>query len=139
MNLSLKKILKHSNVLFISELDNSFKKIENILNLFFKKIYYTNSLEKANFFYEDFFPNVIIIDINLQKDNGMNFIKEIRKRNKNLPIIVITDLKETNILLEAIKLNLIDYRPPLHKGTKCDIRFKSSLNSAKLNLLNPYK
>ncbi len=29
--------------------------------------------------------------------------------------------------------------PPLHKGTKCDIRFKSSLNSARLNLLNPYK
>ena len=30
-------------------------------------------------------------------------------------------------------------RPPLHKDTKCDMRFKSSLNSAKLNLLNPYK
>lgn len=30
-------------------------------------------------------------------------------------------------------------RPPLHKGTKCDMRFKSSLNSARLNLLNPYK
>lgn len=29
--------------------------------------------------------------------------------------------------------------PPLHKGTKCDMRFKSSLNSARLNLLNPYK
>ena len=33
----------------------------------------------------------------------------------------------------------IDLRPPLHKGTKCDMRFKSSLNSARLNLLNPYK
>jgi hypothetical protein len=32
-----------------------------------------------------------------------------------------------------------EYRPPLHKGTKCDMRFKSSLNSARLNLLNPYK
>ncbi len=31
------------------------------------------------------------------------------------------------------------HRPPLHKGTKCDMRFKSSLNSARLNLLNPYK
>ncbi len=31
------------------------------------------------------------------------------------------------------------YWPPLHKGTKCDMRFKSSLNSARLNLLNPYK
>ena len=30
-------------------------------------------------------------------------------------------------------------RPPLHKGHKCDMRFKSSLNSARLNLLNPYK
>jgi DNA-binding response OmpR family regulator len=109
MNLSLKKILKHSNVLFISELDNSFKKIENILNLFFKKIYYTNSLEKANIFYEDFFPNVVVIDINLNEANGINFIKELRKRNKNLPVIVITNLKDTNILLEAIKLNLIDY------------------------------
>ena len=132
MNLSLKKILKHSNVLFISELDNSFKKIENILNLFFKKIYYTNSLEKANFFYEDFFPNVIIIDINLQKDNGMNFIKEIRKRNKNLPIIVITDLKETNILLEAIKLNLIDYiLKPLDLN-----KFINALNLCAKQILN---
>ena len=33
----------------------------------------------------------------------------------------------------------ITSRPPLHKGTKCDMRFKSSLNSARLNLLNPYK
>ena len=33
----------------------------------------------------------------------------------------------------------LEDRPPLHKGTKCDMRFKSSLNSARLNLLNPYK
>lgn len=36
-------------------------------------------------------------------------------------------------------LKLTLNRPPLHKGTKCDMRFKSSLNSARLNLLNPYK
>ena len=36
-------------------------------------------------------------------------------------------------------LKSFNNRPPLHKGTKCDIRFKSSLNSARLNLLNPYK
>ena len=37
------------------------------------------------------------------------------------------------------EVSLTHERPPLHKGTKCDIRFKSSLNSARLNLLNPYK
>ena len=36
-------------------------------------------------------------------------------------------------------IQLVINRPPLHKGTKCDMRFKSSLNSARLNLLNPYK
>lgn len=109
MNLSLKNILKHSNVLFISELDDSYKKIDNILKIFFKNIFYTNSIKRASSFYEKSFPNVIVIDINLHETNGINFIKELRKKNKSLPIIVISNLKETDILLEAIKLNLIDY------------------------------
>ena len=47
----------------------------------------------------------------------------------------IKDWKES--LFNKIKSQ--GYGPPLHKGTKCDMRFKSSLNSARLNLLNPYK
>ena len=43
--------------------------------------------------------------------------------------------KKKSIVVAA----LLPIRPPLHKGTKCDMRFKSSLNSARLNLLNPYK
>ena len=42
-------------------------------------------------------------------------------------------LSKDNYLADLI------FWPPLHKGTKCDMRFKSSLNSARLNLLNPYK
>lgn len=109
MNLSLKKILKHSTVLFISELDDSHKKIESILKIFFKDIFYTNSIKRASLYYEKNFPHVIIIDINLTEGNGINYIKELRKRNKNLPIIVITNLKDTDTLLDAIKLNLTDY------------------------------
>lgn len=109
MNLSLKKILKHSTVLFISELDDSHKKIESILKIFFKDIFYTNSIKRASLYYEKNFPNVIVIDINLTEENGINFIKELRKKNKNLPIIVITNLKDTDTLLDAIKLNLTDY------------------------------
>ena len=51
-------------------------------------------------------------------------------------------LDEVNKILYSydIKNDIVDEnRPPLHKGTKCDMRFKSSLNSARLNLLNPYK
>jgi DNA-binding response OmpR family regulator len=109
MNLSLKKILKQLDVLFISEVDSSYKKIENILRLFFKEVLNTNSLIYANEIYEKSFPSILIIDINLKESSGLSFIKELRKKNKSMPIIIITENKEVDILIEAIKLNLIDY------------------------------
>lgn len=109
MNLSLKKILKQLDVLFISEVDSSYKKIENILRLFFKEVLNTNSLINANKIYEKSFPSILIIDINLKESSGLSFVKNLRKKNKSMPIIIITENKETDILIEAIKLNLIDY------------------------------
>ena len=109
MNLSLKKILKQLDVLFISEVDSSYKKIENILRLFFKEVLNTNSLIYANEIYEKSFPSILIIDINIKESSGLSFIKELRKKNKSMPIIIITENKEVDILIEAIKLNLIDY------------------------------
>ncbi len=109
MNLSLKKILKHSDVLFISEIDDSYKKIKYILDIFFRNSFHTNSIINAKQIYEKNFPKTIIVDINLNEANGILFIKELRKKNKNLPILIITNNKELDNLLEAIKLNLIDY------------------------------
>lgn len=109
MNLSLKKILKHSDVLFISEIDDSYKKIKYILDIFFRKSFHTNSIINANQIYEKNFPKTVIVDINLNESNGISFIKDLRKKNKNLPILIITNNKEIDNLLEAIKLNLIDY------------------------------
>ena len=109
MNLSLKKILKQLDVLFISESDNSYKKVENILRLFFKDVLRTNSIIYAKEIYEKSFPSILVIDINLKESSGLSFIKELRKKNKSIPIIIITENKEVDVLIEAIKLNLTDY------------------------------
>ncbi len=47
-----------------------------------------------------------------------------------LIVVVVMIIFVYKVLIERLSL---------HKGTKCDMRFKSSLNSARLNLLNPYK
>ena len=109
MNLSLKKILKQLDVLFVSEIDNSYKKIENILGIFFRNVLHTNSLSYAKNVYEKSFPSIIIIDINIKESSGIAFIKELRKKNKTIPILVITENREIEVLIDAIKLNLIDY------------------------------
>lgn len=53
--------------------------------------------------------DLIVIDIEMPKKNGLDVIKEIRKSNSTLPIIILTSFEDTKYLLEAIPLGLIDY------------------------------
>ena len=109
MNLSLKKLLKELTVLYVTNKEDDFKKITSVLELFFDKISYTNNQDDALDIYQKTFPNIIIVDINLTNSNGIELIKKIRKKNQMIPILVITKNKEISNLVEAIKLNLVDY------------------------------
>jgi DNA-binding response OmpR family regulator len=109
MNLSLKKLLKELTVLSLLKEDNENKKINNVLEIFFNKIIYTNNQNDALKIYENTFPNIIIVDIDVDNSSGIKFIKEIRKKNQSIPILIITKNKEIDNLIEAVKLNLIDY------------------------------
>ncbi|UTJ05801.1 response regulator transcription factor [Arcobacter roscoffensis] len=109
MSISLKKILKNKYVLYISNKDTSYTKIIKILDIFFKKTLWTDNQKEANNLYEKVNPRVIVTDILLEKHDGFDFIKEIRKRDEKIPIIVISSKKDTTTLIKAIKLNLTDY------------------------------
>ena len=109
MNLSLKKLLKQQCVLYITIVNEDSNNLNNILEIFFDKIIYTNNQLDALKIYERIFPSIIILDIDLKESNGIDLIKIIRKKNKNIPILVITKNKEVSNLIEAVKLNLIDY------------------------------
>lgn len=109
MNLLNKELLKQLDVLFLSQKDNSFNKIKDILTIFFKKVIICDSINIAKDKYNNCKPMLLIVDINLKNSNGINFIKEVRKNNKSIPILIITKNQELNNLLEAIKLNLVDY------------------------------
>ncbi len=54
-------------------------------------------------------PNIIISDIKMPKMNGLDMAKEIRKEDKETPIIIATAHTETNYLLQAVELQLIKY------------------------------
>ena len=109
MNLSLKKLLKELTLLYVSKKDADYKKINNTLEIFFNKIMRSNNQKDALLIYEEFFPSIVIVDIDLVDSSGIELIKDIRKKNKNIPILIVTNNKETSNLIEAIKLNLIDY------------------------------
>lgn len=109
MNLSLKKLLSQLTALHISKKDDSSKKIDSILNIFVDKVINSTNKEKCLNYIYDKRVNFILIDIECFDSKGIEFIKEVRKNGYSIPILVITENTKTSNLIEAIKLNLVDY------------------------------
>jgi len=54
-------------------------------------------------------PDIILSDVDLPGMNGIELVKEIRKENKTIPIILLTAHTKTEYLMDAVKLHLVDY------------------------------
>ena len=75
---------------------------------------YTNVLEAQNgqealMVYKKHKPQIIISDIQMPKMNGLEMVKEIRKLDNKIPIIITTAHTQSEYLLEALELQLIKY------------------------------
>lgn len=64
---------------------------------------------KAYEYYLDNTLDLIITDIEMPKLNGLELVEKIRKKDNNIPILVISGYSDKDKLLRAIKLNLVDY------------------------------
>ncbi len=54
-------------------------------------------------------PDVILLDIIMPRMNGVEVLKEIKSIDKQLPVIVITAIKNTQMGKEAMKLGAFAY------------------------------
>ncbi len=102
-------ILKEKSALYIEDEIDVLNNISILLSHFFKKFLKASSAEEG---YEIFINNnidVLLVDIELPKMNGIDLIKKIRKTHKELPIVVISAYTKTDYLLESIELRLDKY------------------------------
>ena len=120
------ELLKSYSILYLEDEENIRKSITNTLELMSKKVYPCSNAHEA---YDIFIKNkidIIISDISMPKINGIEFTKMIRKENKQVPIILLTAHTDTDYLLEATKLKLVDYLIKPLNFTK----LKEALNNA---------
>lgn len=81
----------------------------NYLKKFFENVYEaSNSIEALNI-YKSNNIDFILADIKMQGINGIDFIKEIRSINKHIKIVIMSAYDDKSYLIQAIKLNLLDY------------------------------
>ncbi len=109
INKELQNNLKKLTILYVEDDESISKHITETLLIIFKDVYSTNSAEDALLSYQTYKPDIILSDINLPKKSGIDFAKEIRTNNYRIPIILLTAYTDTDILLDAVKLNILTY------------------------------
>jgi DNA-binding NtrC family response regulator len=102
-------ILQNFNILYLEDDADLLKHTKDVLVDFVNNIYAVKtSLEATNILLNKKI-DVIICDILLKDENGIDFLKHIKNKNINIPTILTTAHTDTQYLLDAIKLKVENY------------------------------
>jgi len=109
--------LNELTLLYIEDDDELRQQFVRILRPKFKRIYEAVDGLEAVEKYELFSPDIMLVDINVPKVDGLNVIEEVRKSDKNIPIVILSAYSDQKKLLRAVKLGLSEYliKPVPHK------------------------
>lgn len=101
--------LKNLKILYIDDEDFIRKDAVEYLQFYCNHVYEASNGKDGLEKYKELKPDIIITDIKMPKLNGIEMIKEIRKNDKNVKIIIATAFLETSYLIDAVELGLIKY------------------------------
>ncbi len=102
--------LNRFNILYIEDDPDLLKHTASILEDFSAKTFAVRSCEEAWKVLESERVDVILADILLENENGLECIRKIRERfDIDVPVIMATAYTDTEFLLEAIRLHVRDY------------------------------
>ena len=102
-------ILHNFNILYLEDDENLLKHTKDILEDFVNNIYAVKTSNEAMDILLHKKVDVIICDILLKDENGIDFLKHIKNKNINIPTILTTAHTDTQYLLDAIRLKVENY------------------------------
>ena len=101
--------LKNKTILYIEDDEVVLKNISKLLGNYFAAIHTAADGEQGYRQFVDQEVDLLIVDIELPKLNGIELIKKIRKLDEDIPIVVISAYTKTDYLLESVELGLDKY------------------------------
>lgn len=103
-------ILNEFNVLYLEDDDSLLRQTKDMLSDFVKNVFAVKTAKEALQIIQNKKIDVIISDILLENENGIDFLRELKEeQNINIPTILTTAHTDTKYLLDAIKLKVENY------------------------------
>ena len=113
----MNKEKEHYSVLFIEDEHEIRKNYVTFLKSHFINVYEAGDGEEGYKVYKEKKPEILIIDINIPKLNGIELIKKIRIHDQKVKIIILSAYSEVKYLMQAIELKLVKYLvKPITRG-----------------------
>ena len=135
MNKEFISKLKNFTLLYIEDEDGIRENIGTILKDMFKKVYLVANTQDAYSIFLSEKLDLIISDIRLKRDNGIDLIKRIRKDNTKIRIIITSAHTDLSYMLDATELNLVKYIVKPINQTKLNQALEAFLNTYKDNVI----
>jgi len=104
-------------LLYIEDDNDLREQFMRVLKPKFQEIYEASNGLEALALYAQYSPDMMLVDINLPKIDGLEVIEKVRKYDKTTPIVILSAYSDQDKLLRAIRLGLSEYliKPVAHK------------------------
>jgi DNA-binding response OmpR family regulator len=96
-------------ILFVEDEETTRKNYVSYLKMLFSEVYEAKDGEIAYKLYKEKKPDIMIIDINIPKINGLELLKKIRLSDYKTKAIILTAHTTKDFLLDATSLKLTKY------------------------------
>jgi two-component system, OmpR family, response regulator VanR len=129
--------LSNKNLLLLEDSDDFIENIISLFNMFVKKTFIAKDINSANKILNEETIDIVVSDIHLKNENGLDFIHKIRETNQKIPIVVLSGYKDENLLFRAMTLNLTGYLvKPVNFKSLVDVFQECSKKLISQNIVN---
>jgi len=120
------------SILYADDATTARKHYAEFLGHLFHEVYEARDGEEALALYEKHHPDILLLDVEMPKMNGLEVAEKIRKTDKQTRIIIATGYVNEERLIKAVELGLTRFLPkPFGRQS-----FKETLEKAVLELDN---
>ena len=107
----LKKYAQNYSVLCVEDSKALLTQEVNFLKKLFKEVYTASDGAKGLEVYKNKKPNLVLTDLNMPNMNGFEMIRELKKIDYNVQVIIISAYSDFDNLLETIHIGVTDFVP----------------------------
>lgn len=101
--------LSNFTLLYVEDEEGIRNNINDILKHLFKDIYLAKNAKEAYKLYEINKPDLIITDIRMSEETGLDLIRKIRRIDSKVRVVITSAYTDLEYMLQATELHLVKY------------------------------